>query len=139
VWKVVGEHIRAFHRRSAVGSWKGNVGSSVLEEVDVDDFPQYRRWADAVRPICGGLDIYTVDAIHCENGEEVILEINDSASGFAPTRLAEDMKMCAELVIERLQASRRGPAKKKIGRAADKRNKESGETDKRKKSLRSKK
>ena len=100
--QVVGERLRSFHRRSTVGSWKGNVGSCALEEVDISLYPQYTKWAEAVRPICGGLDIYTVDAIHCDNGKELILDINDSASGFSADNMKEDMGHCAELTLEKL-------------------------------------
>ena len=77
-----------------------------MEEVDLAEYPKYSVWADAVRPICGGLDIYTVDAIHCEDGKDWILEINDSASGFAPKRMEEDMKICTALVLDKLSAHR---------------------------------
>lgn len=43
-----------------------------------------------------------VDAIHCQDGSDHILEINDSASGFAPSNEKEDMIHCRDLVIQKL-------------------------------------
>eukprot|EP01119_Soliformovum_irregulare_P022977 TRINITY_DN7953_c0_g1_i2.p2 TRINITY_DN7953_c0_g1~~TRINITY_DN7953_c0_g1_i2.p2 ORF type:complete len:167 (-),score=47.89 TRINITY_DN7953_c0_g1_i2:11-511(-) len=96
----IGNHFRAYKRTSA--NWKGNVGSSILEEIPMTETFQF--WIDQTSQLFGGMDIMTVDAIHCTDGTDVILEINDTASGFAPTNEKEDMGFVRDLVLERLEA-----------------------------------
>lgn len=93
-------HYRVFKRTTVSGTWKTNTGSARLEELPVTD--KYRAWADAAATIFGGLDICTVDAIHCTDGKEYILEVNGTSSGFAPERWAEDSKIVAELVLSKM-------------------------------------
>eukprot|EP01102_Stenamoeba_stenopodia_P021140 TRINITY_DN8440_c0_g1_i1.p1 TRINITY_DN8440_c0_g1~~TRINITY_DN8440_c0_g1_i1.p1 ORF type:complete len:203 (+),score=53.23 TRINITY_DN8440_c0_g1_i1:415-1023(+) len=94
----IGKHTRAYKRINA--NWKGNVGSCILEEIEVT--PTFTLWADEVQKLFGGMDIFTVDAIHTRDGRDFILEINDSASGFAPSNLVADQNHVKELVLERL-------------------------------------
>jgi hypothetical protein len=92
----VGAHYRAYERRSS--NWKTNVGSSLLEEVAVK--PHWKKWADLAATTCGGLQILTVDVMHLPDGSEVIIEINDTASGFAAQNKEEDSRHVVELAIE---------------------------------------
>jgi len=78
------------------------VGSSLVEEIPVNE--TYRRWAEEASKICGGLDILTVDAIQLSDGREVIIELNDSASGFLPKNAAEDMTHVRDLVLAKWEA-----------------------------------
>jgi len=48
------------------------------------------------------MDILSVDAIHCTDGKDHILEINDTASGFAPFNERQDMEHVCELVISKM-------------------------------------
>ena len=90
----IGEHLRAYERRSA--NWKGNVGTALVEEVEVTE--EYERWLALGSSIFGGLDICTVDGIRKADGSAVILEVNDTASGFMVDNEAEDRRHCAQLV-----------------------------------------
>lgn len=90
----------------------GNVGSCILEEIPVTE--QFRLWADQCSMLFGGMDILTVDAIHMPDGHDCIivhvdsfdlqdiLEINDCASGLAPSNETEDMEHIAQLVLNKL-------------------------------------
>ncbi len=101
----IGHHYRAYKRVSS--NWKGNVGNSVLTEVEVTE--KYRKWAElAGDELFGGsmkMDILTVDAVAIEGSEEEhILEINDTASGFAPSNENQDMIHVRDLAISRMDA-----------------------------------
>ena len=51
------------------------------------------------------MDILTVDAVAIEGSEEEhILEINDTASGFAPSNENQDMIHVRDLAISRMDA-----------------------------------
>lgn len=52
----VGTHLRAYKRMNS--NWKGNVGTCVLEEVEVTD--TFREWAEECGKLFGGMDILTV-------------------------------------------------------------------------------
>ncbi|KAL6041769.1 Asparaginyl-tRNA synthetase, cytoplasmic (Asparagine--tRNA ligase) (AsnRS), variant 2 [Balamuthia mandrillaris] len=95
----IGDHYRAYKRENA--NWKGNVGTCLLEEIEVTE--KFREWAEECGKLFGGMDILTVDAIHTADGKDWILEINDTASGFAPCSLEEDMAVTRQLVLQRLQ------------------------------------
>jgi glutathione synthase/RimK-type ligase-like ATP-grasp enzyme len=100
----IGTHYRAYKRVSS--NWKGNVGNSVLTEIEVS--PKYKQWAEIVGDSLFGssfkMDILTVDAVGIEGtDEEYILEINDTASGFAPNNEQVDMKHVRDLAIERME------------------------------------
>lgn len=96
----IGPHYRAYTRASS--NWKTNVGSSVLTEVEVK--PHWQRWADLASEVFGGLDILTVDAMTMADGTEIIIEINDTASGLAPNNKAQDMAHIASVFLSRLDA-----------------------------------
>lgn len=97
----IGSHYRAY-KRYTLGEWKGNVGSSVLEDVDMTD--DFKRWADAAGTLFGGMDILAVDAIHDKKNDQFhILEVNDTAIGLGPTHLKEDLQHMATLVLRRIE------------------------------------
>jgi len=52
----VGKHLRAYKRMNS--NWKGNVGTCVLEEMEVTDL--FRAWAEECGKLFGGMDILTV-------------------------------------------------------------------------------
>ncbi|KNC51782.1 synapsin short isoform [Thecamonas trahens ATCC 50062] len=94
----IGPHIRAYKRYSP--NWKGNVGTALIEEIAVT--PAYARWAELAAGLFGGIDICTVDAIHLHDGSDVILEVNDTASGFMTGNEWEDNLHVAAVVRARL-------------------------------------
>eukprot|EP01089_Gocevia_fonbrunei_P012619 TRINITY_DN3032_c0_g1_i2.p1 TRINITY_DN3032_c0_g1~~TRINITY_DN3032_c0_g1_i2.p1 ORF type:complete len:161 (+),score=39.06 TRINITY_DN3032_c0_g1_i2:717-1199(+) len=93
----IGSHYRAYKRTNS--NWKGNKGTCQLEEIEMT--PTFLLWAEE----CGklfGMDILTVDAVHTKDGKDYILEINDTASGFAPNNQKEDQEHVKELVLAKL-------------------------------------
>ncbi|PRP83068.1 hypothetical protein PROFUN_09664 [Planoprotostelium fungivorum] len=98
--QCIGEHLRVYRRTST--NWKGNVGNSVLEEVQPSE--EHKRWAHEVKGEFG-MDIFTVDAIHTTDEKDFILEINDSASGLAAENEEEDCGYIRDLVMKRLEES----------------------------------
>jgi hypothetical protein len=78
---------------------------------EVDQTKQYKKWAELVSNIFGGLDIFALNVIQTESGEEYILGIQDSSCPFAPQYQSEDAAKCAELVIERIEQTRKERAK----------------------------
>jgi len=94
----IGNHYRAFKRVNT--NWKGNVGSSIVEEIPMTD--QFKLWAEECGKLFGGLDILTVDAIHTTDGKDYILEINDTASGLLEKYQIEDMGYIRDLCMQRI-------------------------------------
>lgn len=67
----IGDHYRVYKRVSS--NWKGNVGSSVIEEIPVTD--TYKMWAEECGKLFGGMDILTVDAIRTKDGKGTYFHI----------------------------------------------------------------
>jgi len=96
----IGSHYRCWKRISISGEWKTNTGTSMVTPLPLTD--QYKMWADEASKLFGGLDILSVDAIHTTTGEEFILEVNGSSSGFMPDTQPEDNSHVRELVLTRI-------------------------------------
>jgi hypothetical protein len=97
----IGSHFRAFKRTSLGGSWKTNVGSSVIDEIPVSE--KYLFWITEASRMFGGLDICTVDAIYdTDKNVEYIMEVNGCSSGFSPQTLSEDNLLVRDLVLNRM-------------------------------------
>lgn len=106
-------NIRCFKRiKSLSGSgfrtWS-NWGTLRYEEVD--STKQYKRWAELVSKIFGGLDIFALNVIQTDVGEEYILGIQDSSCPFAPQYQNEDAAQCAALVVGRIEKMRKERAR----------------------------
>lgn len=101
----IGSHVRVFKRRSVSGTWKTNTGTSLIEEVpDAEVEPRHKRWAQEAASLFGGLDILSVDAIVDDHtGQEFILEVNGTSSGFAPNCAAEDNEHIRDLLVAELE------------------------------------
>lgn len=78
---------------------------------EVDQTKQYKKWAELVSSIFGGLDIFALNVIQTDSGEEYILGIQDSSCPFAPQYQSEDAAKCAALVRERIEETRKERAK----------------------------
>ncbi|KAJ4462946.1 putative synapsin IIb [Paratrimastix pyriformis] len=97
----IGNHYRAFHRRNP--NWKGNVGSSIIEDAPMT--PEYQLWVDEAATYFGGLDICAVDALHRKSDDKCfILEVNDTAIGLVHKYEPEDYQHMRELIETRMTA-----------------------------------
>eukprot|EP01091_Cochliopodium_minus_P011788 TRINITY_DN3432_c0_g1_i1.p1 TRINITY_DN3432_c0_g1~~TRINITY_DN3432_c0_g1_i1.p1 ORF type:complete len:339 (-),score=76.74 TRINITY_DN3432_c0_g1_i1:91-969(-) len=95
----IGEHIRVFKRKSE-GNWKANVGNLEFEAMVLEDY--HKEWAEEFSKVYGGLDILGIDVLVQEDGTEVVLELNDSATGIVFEFSDEDTKHLRDLVIKRM-------------------------------------
>ena len=51
-----------------------SLGSSSIEEIEVTE--EYKTWTDLVSNLFdGGMNIFTVDALHCQDGQHFIIEV----------------------------------------------------------------
>ena len=75
---MLGEHVRVYKRQSDSG-WKGNWGDIRFADLPVED--RHRRWADEASRIFGGLDLLALDVLVDADGNETIIELNDTAAG----------------------------------------------------------
>ena len=62
----------------------------------------HKEWADEFSKIYGGLDILGIDILVQEDGTEVVLELNDSATGIVFEFSEEDTKHMRDLVLKRM-------------------------------------
>ena len=73
----------------------------MIEKVEVT--PLYEGWVEATRKLFGGLDIFTIDAIHDRaTGIEQIMEVNGTSSGLYPDCAAEDNATIRDIAIAKL-------------------------------------
>eukprot|EP00658_Telonema_sp_P-2_P046138 TRINITY_DN3424_c0_g1_i7.p1 TRINITY_DN3424_c0_g1~~TRINITY_DN3424_c0_g1_i7.p1 ORF type:complete len:265 (-),score=48.62 TRINITY_DN3424_c0_g1_i7:299-1093(-) len=96
----IGPHYRAFKRQSVSGEWKTNTGTSTVSPIEMSE--RYKLWADEASGLFGGMDIVSVDAVRTTEGQEFILEINGSSSGFMPSMVEQDNDHVRELVLARM-------------------------------------
>ncbi len=94
-----------FRRKSLAGSWKTNIGQSILEEIPVAD--RYRTWIDTVSDIFGGLEVCSLEAMVAKDGKEYIIEVNDSATPLLGESQEEDRRNIAEIVLKSMEVCRK--------------------------------
>eukprot|EP01120_Amphizonella_sp_Union-15-10_P017358 TRINITY_DN9615_c0_g1_i2.p1 TRINITY_DN9615_c0_g1~~TRINITY_DN9615_c0_g1_i2.p1 ORF type:complete len:320 (-),score=41.97 TRINITY_DN9615_c0_g1_i2:11-970(-) len=95
----IGKHYRSYKRNSDSG-WKGNWGNVKFEPHKMED--KYIQWADECSKILGGLDIFALDVLHMKDGQDYIIEINDTACGLWWEYEKEDKQHMINLVLERM-------------------------------------
>jgi len=96
----IGTHYKGFKRIST--NWKGNVGNqSIVSDMEITS--QHKKMIDECAMVFGGLDICSLDLLHCEeNKKEYILELNDTAIGLVHAHEEEDMGNIRDLVLYRM-------------------------------------
>jgi len=95
----IGNHYRSFRRNSDT-SWKNNWGN--LTFVDHEMQGQYKIWIDEISQMFGGLDILAIDVLHTAEGQDYILEVNDTAPGLMYEHEEEDLVHIRDLVVQRI-------------------------------------
>ncbi|XP_055337620.1 synapsin-like [Paramacrobiotus metropolitanus] len=99
----VGPSYKAFIRKSISGSWKANIGSSMLEQVPLQE--KFRMWLDECSRVFGGLDVFAIEAVVGKDGQEHIIGINDSSTmGLLGETQEEDRQLIAEIVYRKMDA-----------------------------------
>jgi len=96
----IGDRCRVFTRQGISGGWKTNVGSAILEEIQITT--EYKGWVDEAAKLFGGLDMFALDAIHTLDGKEYLLELNGSSIGLGPDREEDDNAIICDLVLTKL-------------------------------------
>ena len=91
---------RFYRRKSISGSWKANIGSSVLEQIPITD--RYKKWLDEVSNIFGGLDILVLEAVADREGREIIYEVSGSQMSLMGETQEEDRKLIADLLCNKM-------------------------------------
>ncbi|XP_018336341.1 synapsin [Agrilus planipennis] len=98
----IGHSYKAFMRKSISGCWKTNMGSAMLEQIQMPD--RYKNWIDEVSDLFGGLDICALEVVVSKEGKEYIIEVNDSALSLLGETQEEDRRHIADLVVSRMNA-----------------------------------
>jgi hypothetical protein len=96
----VGDNYRYMSKTFTGSGWKSHFGGSVLEDGPVTE--QHIRWADACSEAFGGMDLLALDGLHGSDGKDYIIELNDTAIGFLPSKWQEDTNYVRDLVVQRL-------------------------------------
>ncbi|XP_028400080.1 synapsin-2-like [Dendronephthya gigantea] len=97
----IGESYRVFKRKSLSDNWKTNMGSAVVEEIQLTE--RYKLWADECAKMFGGLDILCVEVIQTGDGKEYIIEVNDTGMKLFSETRDTDIQRIADLTISRLK------------------------------------
>eukprot|EP01119_Soliformovum_irregulare_P012154 TRINITY_DN3143_c0_g1_i1.p1 TRINITY_DN3143_c0_g1~~TRINITY_DN3143_c0_g1_i1.p1 ORF type:complete len:290 (-),score=59.21 TRINITY_DN3143_c0_g1_i1:710-1579(-) len=100
--QVLGESIRVYKKVFTGSGWKSQFGGSDLQNMEVTD--QFREWADECRKLFGGLDIFAIDALHTNEGKDVIIELNGTAIGIHATFYEEDSCIIRDMVVNRMSS-----------------------------------
>ncbi|GAU92932.1 hypothetical protein RvY_04944-2 [Ramazzottius varieornatus] len=99
----IGPSYKAYMRKSISGSWKANTGSTMLEQIPLQE--RWRAWLDECSRIFGGLDVFAIEAVASKEGQEFIISLNDSSSmTLLGETQEEDRQLIAELVYHKMSS-----------------------------------
>ena len=109
-------NVRTFKRikSTADGGFRTWSNWGTVQYQEMDENKQYKKWAELVSKIFGGLDIFALNVVVTASGDEYILGMRDGSCNFAPQYASEDAERCAQLVIERINKTRKERSKYEI-------------------------
>jgi len=92
--------LRAFAK--VPSHWKSNSCSGV-DVTEMEITPNMKKWANLAKDIFGGLDIFSLDVLHTKDGQDFILELNGTSSGWWSKYEIESEEQIRDLCLRRLQ------------------------------------
>ncbi|KAL0479259.1 hypothetical protein AKO1_008087 [Acrasis kona] len=96
----IGYHFRLYSRESD-SSWKNNWGAMKFKHIE--EIPErYISWMNEVSKITPGLDMFALDVLVDKDGNESIIELNDSSMGLLFEKEDEDNNKIRDLVLSRM-------------------------------------
>ena len=103
-----------YKRETESDAWKRNTAEANSKCTEIPVTPAYKTIVEETSKLFGGLEICTVDLLHLKSGQDVILEINDSASGIWESKYGvgqstdkgcgEDNARIRDIVIGKMKA-----------------------------------
>jgi len=127
--QYLGGHVRAYKRETKNDAWKRNTAEANAMCTSISVTPEYKLMLEETSKLFGGLDICTVDLLRLKSGHDVILEINDSASGIWESKFGigqstdkgcgEDNARIRDIVITKMKALYNDVEPMKIERSDD--------------------
>jgi len=79
----------------------------------------HKFWASECSKLFGGMDIFAIDALHGKDGNDYIIELNDTAIGILGSIWDEESAEIVRLAIERMNAIYGASATNKHGEKED--------------------
>jgi glutathione synthase/RimK-type ligase-like ATP-grasp enzyme len=95
----LGDKYRTF-RRTSDNAWKSNWGDLKFEEFPIKEYQ--KKWIDECAKMYGGLDMCAMDVLRTADGEDIILELNDTACGLPFEFEPQDSVIIRDMVLERM-------------------------------------
>ncbi|XP_063728349.1 synapsin-2-like isoform X2 [Symsagittifera roscoffensis] len=102
----IGNQYKVYMRTSSTSVWKSNLGSAVVEQVNMND--TFRMWMDQVCDLFGGLDMCAISALRGRDNKDYIIEVNDCCMPLIGDKQEEDKRAIADLVLSRMDAIAKG-------------------------------
>jgi len=96
----IGDSYRVYKKIHTGSGWKSQFGGSGLYEIPLTD--TYKFWADECSKCYGGMDLLAVDAVHGNDGNDYILELNGTAIGIVSEHWEKDSYLIVDMVINKM-------------------------------------
>lgn len=97
----IGCNYRAWRKNSDT-SWKNNQGNVRVEDHPWD--PKYANWLEECSKLFGGLDMFAIDILHGKDGQEYVIELNDTGLGLNPDHEKEDSSFIKQICLEKMSS-----------------------------------
>lgn len=103
----VGKVLRAYRKAKDVRfrTWSEWGGDTQYEDIPLSS--DYKSWASQIQPLFGGLDIFAIDVLQVEGGEEFIIGVHDVGCGLADHHANEDAMLIIDMVLKKVDDRRK--------------------------------